>query len=42
MFSSKVMMILAAVATVCILVVIGLQAGELSYYSAAPSIWSSP
>jgi len=42
MFSSKIMTILAAVATVCILVLIGLQVGEWMYYSAVPSVWPSP
>ena len=42
MFSSKSMMILAAAATVCILVLIGLQVGEWMYYGADPTLWISP
>ena len=39
MFSSKILGILAIVATVCFLVLVGLQTVELMHYSGDPSIW---
>ncbi|MFH0879511.1 MAG: hypothetical protein V2A34_07330 [Lentisphaerota bacterium] len=42
MFSSKILGILAIVTTVCFLVLIGLQAGEMMSYSSDPSLWLAP
>ncbi len=42
MFSSKVMTMLTAVATACFLILLGLQIGELMYYSGDPSVWPLP
>ena len=39
MFSSKVLAILAAVAAICFLLLVGLQVWELKGYSAEPSVW---
>lgn len=39
MFSSKVLSILALVATVCFLALAALQVFELTYYRADPSVW---
>lgn len=39
MFSSKVISILAIAATVCFLLLIGLQIWEINGYSAEPSVW---
>lgn len=39
MFSSKVMSILALVAVIFFIALIVLQFLELSYFSAAPSVW---
>ncbi len=39
MFSSKVLALLALIAAVCFLALIGLQIGELMYYGAEPSVW---
>ena len=37
--SSKAVSWVALVATVCFLVLVGLQAAELLHYSAEPSVW---
>lgn len=39
MFSSKVMTILAIVATLCFAAVVALQVLEFTHYSAEPSVW---
>lgn len=42
MFSSKGLSILSLIATICFLALIGLQAAEWMYYSAAPTVWPTP
>jgi len=39
--SSKTLSILALTATVCMLILLGVQISEVRYYDVAPSIWPS-